>query len=92
MTPDARDLAKDRRVQLAKGSGREASKLYKVDGLYYYMYSEHIPGRGRHLMMQRAESITGPYTEKRQLCHPQPESNEPNQGGLVQTPDGKWDS
>jgi beta-xylosidase len=72
------------------GSGTETSKLYKVDGWYYHMYSEHIPGRGRHLMMQRAKSIKGPYEEKRQLCHAQPKSNEPNQGSLAQTPNGTW--
>lgn len=89
MTPDGCSLA-DTVLLLNQGQGREASKLYKVGTTYYHMYSEHIPGQGRRLMMQRAESIKGPYSETRQLSHPQREANEPNQGGLVQTPSGSW--
>ena len=52
-------------------------------------YSEYGTG-GRYVMMQRAKSITGPYTEKRQLSHAQRDFHEPNQGGIVQTEDGDW--
>jgi beta-xylosidase len=89
LSSDGYSIAKTQ-VLLAEGSGREASKIYKIGAIYYHLYSEHIPGQGRHLMMQRAKSIEGPYLEAHQLSYPQTEANEPNQGGLVQTPNGSW--
>jgi beta-xylosidase len=41
-------------------------------------------------MMQRAQTITGPYTETRQLTRGDRPNHEPNQGGLVQTEKGDW--
>ncbi|HSI86328.1 MAG TPA: family 43 glycosylhydrolase [Candidatus Methylacidiphilales bacterium] len=90
LTPDGRDLVKDSRVLLNEGSGREANKLYKINGTYYHFYSEHRKGVGRCVMMQRAPNIAGPYTEKRQLSHGQSAEHEPNQGGIVQTEKGDW--
>jgi beta-xylosidase len=90
LTPDGRNLIPDSRVLLNEGSGREASKLYKINGTYYHFYSEHKPGVGRYVMMQRATNIAGPYLEKRQLSHVQREAHEPNQGGIVQTEQGDW--
>lgn len=90
LTPDGRDLVNGWRVLLNEGAGREANKLYKINGLYYHVFSEHKPGVGRYVMMQRAKNITGPYPEKRQLCHAQPDMHEPNQGGIVQTEQGGW--
>ncbi|HEX9045494.1 MAG TPA: glycoside hydrolase 43 family protein [Verrucomicrobiae bacterium] len=90
LTPDGRDLDSGWRVLLNEGSGREANKLYKFNGTYYHLFSEHKPGVGRYVMMQRATNIAGPYTEKQQLTHAQPDAREPNQGGIVQTEDGGW--
>jgi beta-xylosidase len=90
LTPDGRDLVSEWRVLLNEGGGREANKLYKINGTYYHLFSEHKPGVGRSVMMQRAKNITGPYNEKRRLSHAQPEAREPNQGGLVQTQKGDW--
>jgi beta-xylosidase len=90
LTPDGRDLVKDSSVVLNQGSGREANKLYKGKGYYYHLFSEFRPGAGRYVMMQRATNITGPYIERRQISHAQPEAHEPNQGGLVQTEQGDW--
>lgn len=90
LTPDGRDLVGGWRVLLDQGSGREANKLYKINGYYYHLFSEYKPGVGRYVMMQRAKNITGPYTETRQLSHAQMEAHEPNQGGLVQTEQGNW--
>ncbi len=89
LTPDGRDLVPDSRVLINEGSHREANKLFKVGDTYYHFYSEY-DGAGRYVMMQRAKSITGPYTEKRRLGHTQREFNEPNQGGILQTEDGDW--
>jgi beta-xylosidase len=90
LTPDGRDLIPDSRVLINEGDHREANKLYKINGTYYHFYSEHKAGIGRYVMMQRADKITGPYTERRQLSHVQVEFHEPNQGGIVQTESGDW--
>jgi len=90
LTPDGRALVKNSRVLLNEGSGREANKLYKINGTYYHFYSEHEPGAGRYVMMQRAAHVAGPYTEKHQLSHAQTDAHEPNQGGLVATERGDW--
>ena len=88
MTPDGKNLIEDSKVLVNEGAGREANKLYKFNGTYYHFYSE--VSDGRYVMMQRASSIAGPYTEKKQLSRTQRHFNEPNQGGIVEGPDGKW--
>lgn len=72
----------------------EAGKLYKFDGRYYIYFSEvrNIHGnRVRVPVMRRSESIYGPYEEEL-LMHSQGKNvdKEPNQGALLDTPDGKW--
>jgi beta-xylosidase len=77
----------DRIIHQSRGS--EANKLYKWNGLYYHYYSEVRP-EGRVVMMDRAKSLDGPW-ETRQLIHVHGAiDKEPNQGGIVQAPDGKW--
>ena len=57
--------------------------------VYYHLFSEVKP-EGRVLMMNRGSSLYGPF-ETRQLEHVNaPVDREPNQGGLVQAPDGAW--
>ena len=73
-----------------EGAGREANKLYKINGWYYHLFSENRGGEGRVVMMQRAKNILGPYTEKKQITQGNREAHEPNQGGLVQTEKGDW--
>ena len=90
LTPDGRDIISESRVLINEGSHREANKLYKINSTYYHLFSEHKPGVGRYVMMQRADKITGPYTERRQLSQAQLQFHEPNQGGLVQAPSGDW--
>jgi len=70
-----------------QGRGSEANKLYKINGYYYHFYSE-VTAEGRIPFMARAKTVTGPYTERRQLIHAA--EAEPNQGGLVQTVAGSW--
>ena len=89
LTADGRDIIPESRVLINEGSGREANKLYKINGTYYHFYSE-VGHDGRYIMMQRSKNIAGPYTEKRKLSHVQPEIHEPNQGGLVQSKAGDW--
>ncbi len=90
LTPDGRDLIPESRVLLNSGNRREANKLFKINSTYYHFFSEWREGVGRSIMMQRAQNITGPYTDVRQLSHVQRDVMEPNQGGLVQTETGDW--
>lgn len=89
LTPDGKAIipGSDRIIHQSRGS--EANKLYKWNGLYYHFYSEVRP-EGRVVMMDRAKSLDGPW-ETRQLIHVHGAiDKEPNQGGIVQAPDGKW--
>jgi beta-xylosidase len=88
LTPDGRDLVESSRTQVNEGAHREANKLLKVKGWYYHFFSE-VNG-ARVVMMQRSKSIMGPYTERRQLTDQNSQWKEPNQGGIVDTPNGAW--
>jgi polygalacturonase/beta-xylosidase len=89
LTPEGRGLVpgSDRVIHQSRGS--EANKLYKFGGLYYHFFSEVKP-EGRVIMMERAAAVAGPYAEERQLKHADREAMEPNQGGFVTGPDGRW--
>ena len=73
-----------------EGNGREASKLIYHDGYYYLVFSEHRGGYGRYVMAKRDRNMTGSFSEEKQLLLPCTEANEPNQGGIIEGPDGKW--
>ena len=89
LTSDGRDLVPGSDTIIHQSEGSEANKLYKINGLYYHLYSEVRPGGGRIVMMHRAKNLCGPY-ETRQLSRAQRSAMEPNQGGLVQTEKGDW--
>ena len=89
MTADGKKLVKESDKVIYQSRGSEASKLYKINGMYYHFFSEVKQG-GRAVMMERSANIYGPYTEVKQLSHPQKQFNEPNQGGIVQTQKGDW--
>jgi len=89
ISPDNRTLipGSDRVIYQSKGS--EANKLYKFNGTYFHFFSE-VQGDQRVMMMRRATSIRGPWSDKRQLMHGDRSAMEPNQGGIVQGPDKNW--
>lgn len=89
MSPDNLGLVPgtDRVIYQSKGS--EANKLYKFNGTYYHFFSE-VQGDLRVMMMRRAPSIRGPWSGKRQLMRGDGAAMQPNQGGIVQGPDGNW--
>ncbi|HEX8325969.1 MAG TPA: glycoside hydrolase 43 family protein [Hymenobacter sp.] len=89
LTADGRDLVPESDRVIYQSKGSEASKLYKINGYYCHLFSEVKP-EGRALMMERARHIYGPYEPARQLSHAEKANHEPNQGGLVQTPQGDW--
>jgi len=80
-------LESDRIIHQSRGS--EANKLDKINGIYYHYFSE-VHAEGRVAMMERARSLDGTW-EARQLNHVnRAVDKEPNQGGLVQIPSGRW--
>ena len=89
MTKDGKHLIMESDKVIYQSKGSEASKLYKINGTYYHFFSE-VKSGGRAIMMERAKNIAGPYTEVKQLSHPQKAVNEPNQGGIIQTQKGDW--
>lgn len=65
--------------------GAEGSQLFKVDGRYY-LFNITWPRNGmRTVVVHRADKITGPY-EGRVVFQDRGIA----QGGLVDTPDGRW--
>jgi beta-xylosidase len=77
----------DQVIYQSKGS--EASKLYKINGLYYHFFSE-VKADGRVVMIRKAKKISGPYSPAKQIGHAQKNFHEPNQGGIINAVNGKW--
>lgn len=90
MSKNMKTLDMASRVLVNKGMHREANKLIRHDGWYYLVYSEHTNEEGRYVMAKRSRKIEGPYSEAHRLTWNTPGDNEPNQGGIVEGPDGKW--
>ena len=89
LTPDGQNVVPASKIVVTSGFGREANKLYKIDGWYYHLFSQKS-AKGRAVLMQRSKNIRGPYSEPRQLNYADKLDHEPNQGGLVQTVKGNW--
>lgn len=68
-----------------KGLSAEGSQLFKVNGKYYVFNITWPRGGMRTALVHRADKITGPY-EGRIAFQDQGVA----QGGLIDTPDGKW--
>ena len=67
------------------GLGAEGSQLIKVNGKYYIFNITWPKGGMRTVIVHRADQITGPYEGKVVL-----QDKGVAQGGLIDTPDGKW--
>ncbi len=65
--------------------GAEGSQLFKIDGKYYLFNITWPRGGMRTVVIHRAESITGPWEGRLALQY-----LGVAQGGLVDTPDGRW--
>lgn len=90
MSKDLKTLDLTSRVMVNKGMRREANKLIEHDGWHYLIYSEHTAEEGRYVMAKRSRKIEGPYSEAHRLSWNTAGDNEPNQGGVIEGPDGKW--
>lgn len=71
----------------------EANKIFKRNGYYYFYFSEVRKADGVRLripVLLRSKKIYGPY-ELKEILHSQGTDKdfEPNQGSLLDTPDGK---
>lgn len=89
MTPDGKSLIMESDSIIYQSNGSEANKLYKINGTYYHYFSEMKP-EGRVIMMGRSKDLYGRW-EIKQLNHVDAKQDrEPNQGGLLQVPSGKW--
>lgn len=90
MSADGRSIDRAKAVLVNEGHGREAGKLLKVGGWYYIVFSEHFADKGRYVVARRARHPLGPWSDIKQLAHAGRDAYEPNQGGIVQAPSGKW--
>lgn len=69
----------------SNGLPAEGSQLFKVNGKYY-LFNISWPGGGmRTVTVHRADTITGPYEGRVAL-----QDRGIAQGGLINTPEGKW--
>lgn len=90
MSADGRSIDRSKAVLVHEGRGREASKLIEHGGWYYIIFSEHVAGKGRYVVARRARHPMGPWSEIKQLAEPGREAYEPNQGGIIGAPSGKY--
>lgn len=67
------------------GLGAEGSQLFKVNGKYYLFNITWPRGGMRTVIVHRADKITGPYEGRVAL-----QDKGVAQGGLIDTPDGRW--
>ncbi len=65
--------------------GAEGSQLFKVDGKYYLFNIAWPRGGMRTVIIHRADQITGPWEGRVAL-----QDKGVAQGGLIDTPDGRW--
>jgi len=68
-----------------RGLGAEGSQLFKVNGKYYIFNITWPAGGMRTVNIHRADKITGPYEGRIGF-----QDKGVAQGGLIDTPDGKW--
>lgn len=67
------------------GLGAEGSQLFKVNGKYYLFNITWPRGGMRTVVVHRADQITGPYEGRKAFA-----DRGIAQGGLIDTPDGRW--
>ena len=65
--------------------GAAGSQLFKVNGTYYLFNITWPRGGMRTVIIHRADKITGPYEGRLAL-----QDKGVAQGGLIDTPDGRW--
>ena len=91
MSSDGRSIDLESAIPIERGPGAEASKLYRIGGLFYLFFSE-VKAEGRVAMCKRAATLPElAEAEKAQLNHVDPRRDkEPNQGAFLTDGDGDW--
>ncbi|MDX2301978.1 MAG: glycoside hydrolase 43 family protein [Microscillaceae bacterium] len=69
----------------SSGLPAEGTQLFKIQGKYYLFNISWPKGGMRTVLIHRADKITGPYEGRVAL-----EDRGIAQGGLIDTPDGRW--
>ncbi|KAF9041568.1 family 43 glycosyl hydrolase [Panaeolus papilionaceus] len=70
----------------------EGSRMYRINNNYYIAVTQPTPG-GEYILKSNSGTPWGPYTIKkfvRDVGNPVPGALGPHQGGIVDTPDGRW--
>lgn len=91
MSPDGRTIDMASETVIDDHHGSEGNKIMKIKGMYYIFHNQIDGGGNRTGVFMRAKSMQGPWEKKLFLWGSGPQNDrEPNQGGLVDTPDGQW--
>ncbi len=91
MSPDGRSIAMDRRQIIDATQTSEGNKIFSRQGTYYVLHNEVHSHGDRLAVIMRSTSIHGPWQKRTLLRGLGPDrSREPNQGALVDHPDGTW--
>ena len=88
MSADGKYLL-DNGITVYRGPVAEGTKFLKRNGWYYLIIPEGGVEKGWQTCL-RAKDIYGPYERRVVLEQGSTKINGPHQGGLVDTPDGKW--
>ncbi|MGY4773448.1 family 43 glycosylhydrolase [Kribbella sp. CWNU-51] len=91
MSPDGRSIDLASKTVIDDWHTSEGNKIYKLDGQYFVLHNEVRGDGNRVLVIMRAASLNGPW-DKRLLLQGlgADREREPNQGALVDHPDGSW--
>ncbi|WP_170284728.1 glycoside hydrolase 43 family protein [Kribbella amoyensis] len=91
MSPDGRSIDLAARTVIDDFHTSEGNKIHRIDGRYYVLHNEVRGDGNRVLVIMRAEALTGPWEKRLLLQGEGPDrEREPNQGALVDHPDGSW--
>lgn len=91
MAWDGLSIDLDRRVVLDDRHTSEGNKVYVHEGRYYVLHNEVHSHGDRLAVILRSERIEGPWEKRVLLRGLGPDrAREPNQGALVERPDGSW--
>jgi arabinoxylan arabinofuranohydrolase len=94
LTADYKDInpsGLDKVILSSGKEGMEGAHAYKINGKYYITFIWWEKGQIRRQYVYRSDQIDGPYEGKLVLSDTMGyKQNGVAQGGLVDTPDGKW--
>ncbi|KAJ5490712.1 hypothetical protein N7539_002279 [Penicillium diatomitis] len=89
LTSDGLGQVKTQKVFSSTIGAIEGSRFYKINGEYYIFNT--LPANAEYVL--KSSSPWGPYTQKlleKNIATPIQGGGIPHQGGIVDTPDGKW--